>query len=210
MPQKISFLEHEKYSENPYTQDKFLAQVKQNFASKNIRVSDKANLINEDTGEKDNFLAIYRRHKYDKEQFVKFYLQRNYLELIFKMSAKARGVLIHVIRRMEPNSDVVRLDLDGQQIRQDSGYTSKATLYRGLEELIRNEVIAKSVYGGTFFINPNILFNGDRVIFIDSVEKKKGVKRINGSQPKFVIAEAGEKFKDALSDFQDIFDNAPK
>ena len=47
------------------------------------------------------------------------------------------------------------------------------TLYRGINELIKSEVIAKSNRIGVYFINPSFCFNGDRLAFTTVIERKK-------------------------------------
>ncbi len=46
------------------------------------------------------------------------------------------------------------------------GYKSKMQCYRGLGELLANKIIAMSDQPNLWFINPKIVFNGDRIAFI--------------------------------------------
>jgi hypothetical protein len=50
---------------------------------------------------------------------------------------------------------------------------SKTVLYRGLNELIKNKIIARCLRDGEYFINPSFVFNGDRIVFQTTIEKKK-------------------------------------
>jgi hypothetical protein len=50
---------------------------------------------------------------------------------------------------------------------------SETTLSRGLVNLANNQIVAKSTKTNIYFINPNILFNGDRVAFSTVLERKK-------------------------------------
>ena len=47
---------------------------------------------------------------------------------------------------------------------------SRNTFLKGLSELVSNKIIARHNRQGWYFINPNFIFNGDRVAFsnIDS------------------------------------------
>ncbi|MUG78605.1 hypothetical protein [Commensalibacter melissae] len=54
---------------------------------------------------------------------------------------------------------------------------AEATLRRGLRELVKAKIIANTKKQGNFYINPNFIFNGDRVRFITDI-KRKLVKEI--------------------------------
>ena len=49
---------------------------------------------------------------------------------------------------------------------------SFATFMRGLKELEDAKIIAKHRKRGDYFINPNFVFNGDRIAFSTVIEKK--------------------------------------
>ncbi|MGP0837842.1 hypothetical protein [Serratia sp. CY85251] len=50
---------------------------------------------------------------------------------------------------------------------------SHATFKRGINELEKALIIAKTLRKGRYFINPNFVFNGDRVAFTTMIERKK-------------------------------------
>ncbi|MBL1506096.1 hypothetical protein ELC70_28465, partial [Klebsiella pneumoniae] len=47
--------------------------------------------------------------------------------------------------------------------------------YRGIKELIEKRIIAKTNEKNWYFINPAIVFNGDRARFVSEIIKKKEV-----------------------------------
>lgn len=47
---------------------------------------------------------------------------------------------------------------------------SIATFWRGLVDLENAQIIAKSIRPGSYFINPNFAFNGDRIAFTTLIE----------------------------------------
>jgi hypothetical protein len=49
---------------------------------------------------------------------------------------------------------------------------SYPTFTRGLAELEKAQIIAKTVRAGHYFINPNCMFNGDRVAFSTIIERE--------------------------------------
>ena len=54
---------------------------------------------------------------------------------------------------------------------------SLATFKRGLNELEKAKIIAKTIRQGRYYINPNFVFNGDRIAFTTLIERKTGSTR---------------------------------
>ncbi|MFZ7213966.1 hypothetical protein ACLSZJ_11195, partial [Avibacterium avium] len=50
---------------------------------------------------------------------------------------------------------------------------SYTTLKRGINELEKAQIIAKTMRKGFYFINPNFVFNGDRIAFTTLIERKR-------------------------------------
>lgn len=44
---------------------------------------------------------------------------------------------------------------------------------RGLNELVKYKIVAPSAKIGAYYINPNFIFNGDRVRFITEIKRKR-------------------------------------
>jgi hypothetical protein len=51
---------------------------------------------------------------------------------------------------------------------------SVATFSRGIVELEKAQIIAKTLKKGRYFINPNFVFNGDRIAFTTVIERTEG------------------------------------
>ena len=52
-------------------------------------------------------------------------------------------------------------------------YKSDKAIYKGLAELVQSEIIARGPNEYNWFINPLIVFNGDRVSFTKTYVRKK-------------------------------------
>lgn len=50
---------------------------------------------------------------------------------------------------------------------------SESIFYRGIKELIEKRIIAKTNEKNWYFINPAIVFKGDRARFVSEIIKKK-------------------------------------
>ena len=134
-------------------------------------------LLNQATGEiHGTHITTYKR--VDAEQFVKLFTAN--IALTFELGAagiKAFGVLVWILQDRNISKDLVPLDkfvmnefLESQP---KTLVLSQDTFSRGLAELERAKIIAKHVRQGFYFINPNFVFNGDRIAFTTIVESKK-------------------------------------
>ncbi|MEY0116985.1 replication protein, partial [Providencia rettgeri] len=50
---------------------------------------------------------------------------------------------------------------------------SESTFYRGMKELIKKDFIAETTIQNCYFLNPDYIFNGDRLSFVKSFILKK-------------------------------------
>lgn len=71
---------------------------------------------------------------------------------------------------MKPKNDMIMFILE--DCLEYTKYTSKGTVYRGLAELVKAEIIARGINENLWFINPLIVFNGDRVSFTKTYVRK--------------------------------------
>lgn len=167
--------EIQRYKENP-----FIEELNINVRSKNVKVSklgkrDNINLINNDTGEHHG-TYIGTTKKVDEEQFLKLFTGNIAMTFDLKSAGiKSFNVLCFVMQNTAIEKDKIFID---KHVLEDFNEVhnkklSKAVLYRGLVELIKNKIIARSKREGEYFINPAFVFNGDRIIFQTIIEKRK-------------------------------------
>lgn len=135
--------------------------------------------INHSTGEVlQTNVATYKQ--VDDDKFTKLFAQN--IALTFDLKAagiKAFNVLIWCVQYHAINKDIVQIDdmtlrdfLDNH----DKLKLSLATLYRGIDELISAQIIARHTKVGFYYINPSFCFNGDRIIFMNAIERKKTIQ----------------------------------
>ena len=137
-------------------------------------------LINQSTGEiQGTHLVTYK--PVDNEQFVKLFTANVALTFDLKSPGiKAFSFLLWVVQNKALAKDDVDLDalvleefIDANSDRGNPLRLSLATLRRGLSELEKSQIIAKTMRQGRYFINPNLIFNGDRIAFTTVIERKK-------------------------------------
>lgn len=129
--------------------------------------------------------TVARVKEVDTNQFVKLFTDN--IGLMFDLSPAAIKVLTVLVLEIQATSkDQAEVYFSYAQIEaycQTSGKSiSKATFSRGLSELIEAKFIAKSARGSSWFwTNPGVLFNGDRVRFINEYRIKRKQERLEES-----------------------------
>jgi hypothetical protein len=164
-----------KYRENPFLEDmtitKKTKQVKISTLGKDDNI-----LVNTATGEEVG-TSIVTYKAVDDEMFVKLFTANIAMTFDFTSSGiKAFSVLMYQMQKDAIKRDVVQLDEYSLEDFLDANTEKKlssATLYRGIREMIKGQIIAKNVKSGFYFINPNFAFNGDRIAFTQIIERKK-------------------------------------
>lgn len=145
-------------------------------------------LVNQSTGEvHGTHVTTYR--KVDSEQFVKLFTTN--IAMTFELSSagiKAFGVLLWAVQHRALAKDEVDLDsyvLDEFTTLHIEAETplklSYATFKRGITELEKAQIIAKTIRKGRYFINPNFVFNGDRIAFTTLIERKQSTTNIESN-----------------------------
>ena len=135
-------------------------------------------LINQETGE--HFGTHVTTYKgVDTEQFVKLFTAN--IAMTFDLTApgiKAFSVLLWTVQNKALAKDEVPLDAivleEFTQAHLDKEpplRLSQATFLRGLADLVKTQIIAKTMRQGWYFINPNLIFNGDRIAFTTVIER---------------------------------------
>ena len=172
-------MSRDRYKINPFLEG-MLIPVKGKQIKLSMLGRDDDVLINQSTGEvHGTHITTYKR--VDGEQFVKLFTAN--IAMTFGLSPagfKAFSVLVWIVQTRALARDEVDLDqyvledfLDSHVNREPPLRLSVATFRRGLNELEDAQIIAKTLRKGRYFINPNFIFNGDRVAFTTVIERTK-------------------------------------
>lgn len=119
-------------------------------------------IVNTDTGEEHGML-IGTKHAVDKEEFRKIF--KSQIRALFQLSSTGFRVFGYFLDALHVSKDQVLFDLD--DCMKFTGYTSKASVYNGVSELLKHGFIARTPKIYTFFINPAIFFNGNRLVMVN-------------------------------------------
>lgn len=124
--------------------------------------------VDKETGEV--FLTSFlRRIEVDEAEFAKIYLSQ--ITTLNDLSTAGIRVLTYIMTKMKPN--VTEILLNREECMEVSKYKSLKPIYKGLAELVAANIIARGWTDNLYFINPLIIFNGNRVVFATEYIKKK-------------------------------------
>jgi len=125
-------------------------------------------VVNQNTGEIDGHTAFIKAFEVDETRFVKLFLSE--LGALWDLSKAALKVLTYVMQGLRVNEDFIYLYTDDCMTY--TRYKSERTIINGITELIEHNIIARSTRPNRYFINPMIVFNGNRVTFAKTYQKK--------------------------------------
>jgi len=185
----IKLTTFEKNKENPFL-SQAVEEIKNNIVKKYKTASktgEKAILkaFDENTGEIVGHTQFIRQIEVDEQQFAKFYLSN--FSAFFDLKPSAIRVFGYVLSQLTPNKDYFYIDFD--EMLEITKYKNKSSIYDGLASLVQNEVIARGKNEYHYFINPMVVFNGNRITFAKTYVKKKKVKKIDPNQLKLYSSE---------------------
>lgn len=131
-------------------------------------------------------VAMYK--DVDTEEFLKIYTQN--IKPLFDLSSTAQKILMPLMLEIQKTAkNVAHVYFSHNKANNNCNEIglqpmSRATFARGINELIQKEFIAINAEGPNWYwINPNILFNGDRVRFIQDYRiKRKTEQTVQGTE----------------------------
>ena len=130
------------------------------------------------TGELLGHTSFIRQVEVDEEKFAKIYLSN--FSAFFDLKPSAIKVFGYILNQIKPGEDMFLFFIE--DCVRYAGYKSHNPVYNGLNCLISSEIIARGRADNIYFINPLVVFNGNRVTFAKSYVKRK--KDTNKNQMK--------------------------
>lgn len=156
------------YQDNPFIQS---------IPTKTRKVTNKRGdmmLVNSDTGEINAPIAgFWEAEEVDSSKFVKLFVKGvKALAELTNPGAKVFEVLYH---RVQENIGKDQVFMAFAAIDQDLIPMSAATYKRGMAELIEKRFIAATPVQGWYWLNPDFIWNGDRLAFVKEYRKKSEI-----------------------------------
>lgn len=119
-------------------------------------------LVDRYTGEVAGDVKFVAYTQVDPEPFVKLYFKQSFR--LVGLNASALRVLEYIMHQMKPNSDTVEFYLP--DCKKYTGYKTRKPIYTGLSALQEAGFIHRGPVPTTYFINPLVLFNGNRAAYL--------------------------------------------
>lgn len=165
----------EEFEENPFVekaiQDIKIIKRQQVIRAKN---KDEIQMIVNTDGEVEGYSAFMRLVEVDEEKFAKVYLSQ--FVAFWELSKPAIRVFGYILSVLKPKQDNFYFIME--DCLKYTGYSHRNHVLTGLANLMECSIIARSSNSVRYFINPLVVFNGDRVTFAKTYIKKKKDKEI--------------------------------
>jgi hypothetical protein len=138
------------------------------------RITNKAGdmmLVNREDGAVVNDVAgFWSSKEVDATQFVKLFVQG--VRALTELTSAGTKMFEMLYTRMQTMPNCDRVDLAYWTIDQYISVISLSTYKRGMGELLAKGFIAATPSAGSYWINPNFMWNGDRLSFRNDYIKK--------------------------------------
>lgn len=162
-----------KYDSNPYIKGVLTFIKDKNTKVATYKVPDPNNLLLDvPTGElKPVYNVIHTKNKVDVQQYNKLYVTG--ISKLFDLTKPEQKVLKYIFSKLEKDKDWIYFSI--KDCKQDCEYTSNQIVHLAISGLIKKEIIARTLESHKLWINPTIMFNGDRMIVINEYIKSNDI-----------------------------------
>jgi 23S rRNA maturation-related 3'-5' exoribonuclease YhaM len=152
------------YDENPFLKGLVVKTRTKKYSNTS---GEKMMLVSKETGEIKP-AGFWTAKKVDEEQFIKLFV--NGVKAFAELSNAGVKVFEYVYKAMQEsiNKDKIYLSFNSESIE-----ISERTWFRGINELVEKGFIAAEKRVNWYFINPDFMFNGDRLVFAQEFVKVK-------------------------------------
>lgn len=156
------------YESNPFVGGA-VANTKQGVKRITNKSGDRMMMVSESTGEVVAPAGFHQIVDVDKTQFVKLYI--NGVKAFKDLTGAGTKVFEVLYMQVQESigKDVIYLSFS--EIDQRITPMGEATFYRGMKELIDKGFIAESLTQNKYFLNPDYMWNGDRLAFVKEFRK---------------------------------------
>lgn len=160
-----------KNTENPFLKE-MVEEIEPGTKRKMITPSNKElvqTVYNGQSGEFIGHTAFMQYVEVDEKQFAKLYLSN--IAAFWDLNKSSIRVFSYIMSNIKPNQDKIYFILE--ECIEFTGYKSKTMIFSGLASLLENKIIARGRASFEFYINPLVVFNGNRITFAKTYIKKK-------------------------------------
>ena len=150
----------------PY-QESLSSQLNNNTRSRTIYKGKNVEFINNTEFCEVNFKKIV-----DRTQFIKVF--KDSLKTILALSTTAQKVLWYIIDNVPKEKPFVYLDY--KECMDNVGFKTRKSVYDGVIELLEKGILTRSSNSKKYWVNPLVIFNGNRITFINDYILTQGTE----------------------------------
>lgn len=134
-----------------------------NFTLELIRIKNKIEIVGDEARSESLSMSKVYSEKYtvEKQKHTKLYHTAYDDKLFFNLSNKARDIVFYILLNIKENLDYIELSFD---IIKKKVNISRKLYYDSMKEL-KEKAIVSNRRQGSFWVNPQIIFNGNRKEF---------------------------------------------
>lgn len=160
------------YDVNPFMESA-IREISEHTIKKKVFVKGNKSVVNQvvnDNGEVVAHSVFLRAMEVDDTQFVKIYLSN--FAAFYELNKSAIKVFGYILNKcVVPNQDVFYIDFE--EAKKYTGYSGNNLIRSGLSSLIEQSIIARSTNAFKYFMNPLVVFNGNRITFANTYIRKR-------------------------------------
>lgn len=160
----------EKHTQNPFIGDA-VANTKTGVKRISNKGGDRMMVVSESTGEIVAPAGFWQAQEVDKSQFVKLYV--NGVKALKDLTGAGTKVFELLYLEVQKNIGKDAVWLSFAMIDQEVSKISRTTFFKGMKELVEKGFVAESIVQNRYFINPDYMWNGDRLAFVKEYRLKK-------------------------------------
>lgn len=162
--------DYESHQTNPFI-EKAISDIKIIKKNQVVKSQDRSEIqmIVNQSGEIEGHTAFMRFVEVEEDKFTKVYL--NQFHSFWDLSKSAIRVFGYIMTVLIPKKDWFYFDM--ADCLKYTKYSTEKSVFEGIGSLIENGIIARSESHIKYYINPLVIFNGDRVSFAKTYIKKK-------------------------------------
>lgn len=159
---------NKQYEKNPFL-DGALINTRQGVKRITNKDGNKMMVVSENTGEIIAPAGFWQAQAVDKTQFVKLYI--NGVKAFKDLTGAGTKVfeVLYIKVQETIGKDVIYMSFS--EIDQLTTPMSESTFMRGMKELIQKGFIAETITQGKYFLNPDYMWNGDRLAFVKTYQR---------------------------------------
>ena len=177
-----------------FNKNPFLMVIK----TKTKRITNKRGnmtLVNSETGEIQSQIAgFWESEEVDSTKFIKLFI--NGVKALKELTGAGTKVFEVLYLRVQENIGKDQIYMGFASVDQTLTPMSNPTYDRGMRELIEKGFIAATPAQGMYWLNPDFVWNGDRIAFVKEFRKKQTDKTIK-RDPKTIDLLTGKTDEEA-------------